>query len=103
MDPIDQRIADEFNKVSGQRDALQNALLGRIAYTLLDQTLEFSLLGAYVFERSDLYLAPRVSYDYADGVRITLGGNIYEGGDQFSTFGMFDNYDNIFLEVRYSF
>ena len=100
---IDQRLAQEFDKLSGQRDRLQNALLSRLAYTLLDQTLELSLLGGYVFERSDIYLAPRVSYDYADGVGITLAGNLYEGGDGFSTFGMFDNFDNVFLEVKYSF
>ena len=102
-DTVDRKVAEEFDKVSGQRDATRNALLGRTAYTLLNQTLELSLLGGYLFERSDVYLAPRLSYDYADGVGVTFGGNFYEGGDEFSNFGMFDNFDNVFFAVKYSF
>ena len=49
------------------------------------------------------YPEDRFHYKYSDEVALTLGGNLFGGDEDYTLFGQFQDNNNIYTRVRYSF
>jgi hypothetical protein len=80
-----------------------HAVSFRPALTLLHETASFELLGLYNVTTEELYLRPKASYDIADALSLTVGGDLYHGPDD-TLFGTIDEtVSSLFVELRTSF
>ncbi len=94
--------ARETFVINQQLDSVQNGWSLRVDKKLWNDTLDCELLGVHYFERNDFFLRPRVSYDVADGWRLTVGGEVF-GGPNLSFFGRIKDNTGAFVEMLYSF
>jgi hypothetical protein len=64
--------------------------------------LVLSLFTFYSLSGGDVYLRPKVTYDFTDHWKLQLGGNIFLG-DRETFFGRFEENSNVYGAVRYSY
>ncbi len=88
--------------INQQLDTVQNGWSLRLGKKFLNDTLDCELLVVHYLERSDFFLRPRITYDLADGWRVTVGGEAF-GGPEVSFFGRLQDNSGAFLELLYSF
>ncbi len=88
--------------INQQLDTVQSGWSLRLDKKFWNDTLDCELLGVHYFERNDFFLRPRITYDLADGWRLTVGGEMF-GGPRISFFGRIKENSGGFLEMRYSF
>ncbi len=69
----------------------------------LQQTLHFNIFLYYSPNDEDTYLRPSLTYDFTDNFKMTLGGNLFWGVEDFTEFGQLEENTNIYLRARYSF
>lgn len=65
--------------ISSQQEEITHSLSLRPAWTLFYETLNVEVLGLYNITTEELYLRPKFSYDIADDLSVTLGGDFYSG------------------------
>ncbi|MCP4405480.1 MAG: hypothetical protein GY801_50285 [bacterium] len=68
-----------------------------------EETLELILFGMYRADDSDYLIRPYFEYRMSDSWRLTGGIDIFGGGDEYSSFGQFDEKDRLYAELKYSF
>ncbi len=100
---IEYQIALRNRMISFQLNELSHSISFRPELKLLYETLSLEMLGMYDITTEELFLRPKMSYDIADALTVTVGGDIYSGPDE-TLFGSLDEYLNsFFVELRSSF
>ena len=94
-----QSLPPDFPK----RKKLRHTLSLRLTQLLYYQTLRFSFFTFYSPNEEDYYLNPEVRYELGDGVWIAAGGIILGGKKNYTFLGQFENNDNLYMVLRYSF
>ena len=69
---------------------------------LAQNQLAIGLFAFYSLSSEDLYLRPKITYDYTDNWKIQVGANIFMG-DRETFFGQFEGNTNLYAAVRRSF
>ena len=67
--------------ISGQTERYSHAVTARLAWKLLQETLELELLGSYNFTTGEWLVRPKISYSITDGLDAVAGAEIYGGPD----------------------
>jgi hypothetical protein len=101
LDYHDYRIAQP-GKVP-KRDEFYQLLTMRVTKLLYHQDVELSLFVFYSPSDSDFHIRPRITYDVTDSWKVTCGGSIFGGEDDYTVFGQLKRNDTIYFRVRYSF
>jgi len=98
---------EEFTRTvpSGQpiADQDRHVLTLRLTQLLWSQNLTISFVSLYSPSDQDAYLRPIVSYKVSDDWMVTAGGNVFLGRDDYTFFGQFEDNNNVYVGVRYSF
>lgn len=79
----------------------QNMITALIHKSLLRETLHLDLFSYIGLNDADALIRPTVAYDISDGLKVTLGANIFLGDSGY--FGQFDDNDMMYLKLAYSF
>jgi len=97
---FDERL--ESSPDYAQEDEIINAL--RISHTLLNETVELTLLSLIYGPLGQDGALARISveYDWSDAVSLKLGAALYQSGDKYTQQNIGDN-DRVFAEIKYSF
>ena len=82
-------------------DENRTLLTSRWTKMLASQTVTLSLFGFYSPSEEDLYARMSVSYRFSDEITVALGGNIFDGADPYTQFGMFERNDNVYMKLTY--
>lgn len=85
------------------RDEVDTKLTLRGSKTNERETLEFVLSVGYGVNESEFLIRPSLGYDLNDSTKIKVGVDLFEGGDEDTLFGQFDEKDRVYLELKYSF
>jgi hypothetical protein len=81
---------------------LKSSLFGNLRVNLPDRYITFICIGRYNITDGDYFITPRLSYQPADAMTITLGAFLF-GGDEKGEFGEMWRKSYAFLETKYSF
>lgn len=88
---------------SSQQNEISHSVFFRPAWTLLHETFSLELAGMYNITTKELLLRPKVSYDIADALTVTAGGELYSGPEE----TLFDKIDSqlsaFYVELKSSF
>lgn len=96
-------VALKNRMISFQLDEISHAISFRPAWSLRYETLTVEALGLYNVTTEEIFIRPKISYDIADALTLTLGGDIYSGPDD-TLFGAVDSaLSALFLELKASF
>ncbi|MGM0540278.1 MAG: hypothetical protein ACQERT_13895 [Thermodesulfobacteriota bacterium] len=85
------------------RDEDRQVITLRLTKLLLNQDLTLSLFTFYSPTDQDIYIRPNVSYEWTDSWTVEAGGNIFQGEQEWTFFGQFEDNSNLYAAVRYSF
>ena len=104
---LDEIMADEVRlknrMINGQLDRVSHGVSARIAWTLLQQTLSLELYGLYELSTEAWFLRPKMRYEIADALAMSVGGEIF-GGPEETLFGTIDETHSAgFVELRAAF
>jgi len=77
-------------------------LSGEISRKLFFSWLKGALMYNVTLNDNEGYLSPRLEYTYITNLQATLGANIFHGS-RTSFLGRFDQDDQLFLDLKYSF
>ena len=96
-------MARKNRMFSSQSDEISHAVSFRPAWKFLYETLALEVAGLYNFTTKELLVKPKVSYDIADALRLTVGGEFYTGpnGTLYDTIG--ETLSAVFVELKTSF
>jgi len=104
--PLDQMAYELEHKnrmIASQLYELSHATSFRPSWTLLHEIMTIELSGLYNFTTEELLLRPKLSYDIADALSLTVGGDVYHGPDE-TLFGVVDEtLSSVYMELRASF
>ncbi len=75
----------------------------RLTRLLMNQNLTLSLFTYYSPSDQDAYARPMVQYKVTDAWMVTAGGNLFFGSDPHTFFGQFEDNNNLYAGMRYSF
>jgi hypothetical protein len=74
---------------------------------LLDfEALEFQLAGMYEIAMQNLFLFPKVTYKFPNGIHVAAGAIVAEvlgDGDEMGPAGLFDRNDSVYAEFKWAF
>ncbi len=98
---LQEAILDYEDAISD--DEIATTFTLRAAKSFINETLEFEFTAAYGVNDQEFLLRPALNYDLADSTKLTLGVDVFEGDDDTSLFGQFDDKDRFYAEVVYSF
>jgi len=106
INPLDipsYELAQKNRMIASQQDRLSHSLSFRIEKKLLHETMSVEVLGLIHITSDEFLLRPMLTYDIADALNVTVGGEVFAG--QKNT--LFDTIDStlnsVFLELRASF
>lgn len=88
---------------SASRDEDQHLWTLRLHKMAMNQNLTLSLFAFYAPYDKDYHLRPRVNYKFTDNLNVTVGGNIFQGEEDYTFFGQLTRNDNVYIRVRYNF
>jgi hypothetical protein len=89
--------------IQGQQDRVSHAAFLRAEWKLLQETLSLELVNFYNFTTREVFVRPKVSYDIADALNLTVGGEIFHGRDD-TLFGTIEESQNAgYIEIKVSF
>ncbi|MCD6335802.1 MAG: hypothetical protein J7M27_10810 [Candidatus Latescibacteria bacterium] len=88
---------------SSQSDEISHAVSFRPAWKLLYETLDLEVAGLVNFTTEEFLVKPKVSYDIADALRLTAGGEFYSGPDGTLYDTMDETLSTFFVELKTSF
>lgn len=92
-----------FGENAYLKDEFRWLLTLRLDQLLFYQTLRLSSFTYYSPSDEDAYLRLSASYKPSDDLELTIGGNVFEGNDRRTQFGMGNDNDNVYTRFRYSF
>jgi hypothetical protein len=103
METLTYDLALKNRMFSSQTDEISHAVSFRPAWRLMYETLNLEMSGLYNFTTKELLIRPKVSYDIADALTITAGGEFYSGLDE-TLFDMIESHlSALFVELKASF
>lgn len=79
----------------------QNMITAMIRKSLLRETLHLELFSYVGLDDQDALVRPSVGYDISDGLRMTLGANLFYGDS--GSFGQYDKNDMLYGKLAYYF
>lgn len=97
------RYRDALSANATARDELRHVVTPRLTWQLLSQNLQLSLFNYWSPNDRDGYIKPVLEYKLTDAWQISAGANLFWGTDAHTFFGQFDNNNNLYAGVRYSF
>lgn len=97
------RYRDALSANATARDELRHVVTLRLTWQLLSQNLQLSLFNYWSPNDRDGYIKPVLEYKLTDAWQISAGANLFWGTDAHTFFGQFDNNNNLYAGVRYSF
>ncbi len=97
------RYRDSLAATATARDELRHVLTTRLTWQLLNQNLTLSLFNFWSPSDQDGYLRPVAEYKLTDAWQVTAGANLFWGEDDHTFFGQFENNNNLYAGIRYSF
>lgn len=100
--PIQRAVITENAILFYQQHRANYGLTSRISDRWFHDTLEAELLLVIYFNPTNMYLRPVVTYAFTDRVKGSVGGDIYSGPHD-SFFGLLEQNQTFFAEVRYTF
>ena len=89
--------------VDSKRDEDQHLWTLRLHKMTMNQNLTLSFFAFYAPYDKDYHLRPKVSFKFTDNLNATIGGNIFQGKEEYTFFGQFTRNDNVYIRVRYNF
>lgn len=96
-------IALKNRMIASQTDEISHSISFRPAWKLMHETLTLEILGLYKITTEEFFIKPQTSYDIADALTLTIGGELYSGQDE-TLFGIIDeNLSSVFMEIKASF
>jgi len=87
----------------GKDTDLSNLFTTRLEKLLHYQTVRLSLFVFWSPTDEDGHVRPFVTWKPADELELALGANIFEGKTDTTRFGSFDQDDNVYTRIRWSF
>jgi hypothetical protein len=89
--------------IASQQHEVSHTVSCRLCRTLMHQLLDIEILSMLNFTTRELMLHPRLTYDIADGLTITLGGEWYSGPRD-TLYSRIDvHLSSIYTELKISF
>jgi hypothetical protein len=85
------------------RDEVRQVATVRVTRMAMSQNLTLSLFGYFSPTDLDAYLRPYAAYKLTDNLLVAAGANVFLGKDPYTFFGQFEDNNNIYAAVRYSF
>ncbi len=86
-----------------EQDEFRSLFTLRLEKWLHYQTIRLSFFGFWSPTDEDTHLRGLVSYKVSDEIEVAIGANVFEGNNVETQFGQFDENDNVFTRLRYSF
>jgi len=84
-----------------QDKEFQNMITAMIRKSLLRETLYLELFSYVGLDDQDALIRPSIGYDISDGLRMTLGANLFYGDS--GSFGQYDQNDMLYGKLAYYF
>jgi len=97
---INERILDYDDGIQANENVTIGTLMLRGHF--INETVLPLFLMLYNFEDKSVLMRASVDWNYADNFTIIIGADFLSGKSD-TIFGMYDDNDNIFLKVKYSF
>jgi hypothetical protein len=88
---------------AGAEDEFRHLWTARAEKMLHYQTIRVSVFAFLSPTDEDAHVRALVSYKVNDDVEVVIGANVFEGNSSTTTFGAFDEDDNVYTRLRYSF
>jgi hypothetical protein len=85
------------------RDQVRQVATVRLTRLAMSQNLTVSLFGYFSPTDQDAYLRPYAAYKVNDNLMLAAGANVFMGQDSDTFFGQFEDNNNVYAAVRYSF
>lgn len=83
------------------KDEFENTVTFLASIDFLRETLNLELFSYIGLNEGDALVRPKLIYDYADGLELQFGANLFLGDE--GTFGNYDKNDMIYTKLKYSF
>lgn len=93
-------LLEPATSVGAPHTAFFHLFIGLVGLTVWEKRLEFSLRGTFEPVQQSFSLAPRVTYQGVEGLKLYLTAEIFEG-TPWSPFGYFGRNDRIIVGARY--
>ena len=84
-------------------DEVYHLLTSRITKMLRMETVILSGFVFYSPNEEDVYARISASYKYSDALTFTVGGNIFDGSSEQTSFGGFQMNDNLYFKATYGY
>ncbi|MBF0430048.1 MAG: hypothetical protein HQK83_02125 [Fibrobacteria bacterium] len=96
---------DEYLKLNSSlpNDEFRQLITLRLRKLLLNQNLILSFFTYYSPSDNDAYIRPKVKYKVTDAIALELGVNIFVGEHQHTFFAQFEDNNNAYGSLRWSF
>lgn len=103
---IEQRILDYDPAI--QNDEVNRMVSLLVRGSFMNETLQYQILALSNLDYEDAMIRTMLTYNYTDGVRLIVGADFLNAGKASTTFrqfdfGRFDQNDNVYFKVTYSF
>jgi len=86
-----------------EKDEFRHLLTLRLTQLMLQQNLKLSLFIYYSPSDNDTHIRPQISYKLTDNWLLLGGANLFYGKDEHTFFGQFEDNNNIYTGLRYSY
>ena len=102
-DPENMLPHDEAVRIFHRDMKKEMSLYDIIVLGVVNENHKLSLFGYYSPSDDDSYLRPSIHYKVTDYWSAEAGGNVFLGAHKHTFFGQFENNNNIYTAIRYSF
>ena len=85
------------------RDEDRHTLTLRMTWMTMNQNLVLSCFVRYSPSDADVYIKPVVTYKISDHWQASIGGNIFDGEDNYTFLGQFKDNSNVYASIRLSY
>ena len=86
-----------------EQDEMYHLVTMRVTQMMFMETLTISAFAFVSPTEEDLYGRFMISYKHSDALTLAVGGNIFEGNNEYTDFGAFQKNDNIYLKITYGY
>lgn len=96
-------LTQKNRMITSQQNELSHSLSFRIEKKLLHETMSAEVLGLIHITSDEFLLRPKLTYDIADALELTVGGEVFAGKQNtlFDTIG--PTLNSIFVELKVSY
>jgi len=96
-------LAQKNRMLSSQLKKVSHSVSLRPAWKLNHETLHVEILGLFNLSTEEIFIKPKVTYNLADALTLSMGGEIYNGPDE-TLFGTIEEtLSSFFVELKSSF